>query len=110
MKKLLLLTSVLTLSACGSLSLGTPNCYQSVAIAKISLGQAYSTAADLNTAEKISVDSAEKALTALDKADSLVTNASALCPLNEKAAGDLLEDASELLNEATITLGDQTNG
>lgn len=104
MRKFLLLSllvSVVALSGCETLNLDKPNCYERVAISKIALTEAYSTAASLSNADTITVNTAEKTLVTLDQADTLVDRASAYCVLDEVVAYDHLKFAGDLIDQAT---------
>jgi len=101
MKKLVLIPLVLVLGACASLGLERPSCYESVAISKIAIGEAFKTATKLSNEEVISIGAAEDTLTALDQADSATDSASALCPIDDRAARDYLLVARDLITNAT---------
>lgn len=111
MKKLILTgLAILSLAGCSHLGLEKPNCYERVAISKISLGEAYKGAATLSDAEKISIEKAEAALLALDHADSLTDSASALCAIDEPTAVDYLNTAGNLLDDViAIMEGEESN-
>ncbi len=105
MRKVLLLSSILAISACSTLGLKKPNCYESVAISKISLEQAYKSAADLSNEDLITVDQAKAVLYNLDMADQATDQASALCSLDLSAAETILDKAQALLGLASDIMG-----
>ncbi len=101
MERITLLFAVLLLGACASLGLDKPNCYESVAISKITITEAFKTATRLSDGEIISTGAAQDALIALDQANSATDSAAALCPLDAPRARDYLIAASNAIENAT---------
>lgn len=112
MKTFLLVTiSVMALTGCSVLeNLRSPNCYERVAVSKITLTEAYKSAYKLSESEVLSIDKAESTLTLLDQADSITDNASALCSVDEPSALNYLTTAGNILDDATeIMKGEPTD-
>jgi hypothetical protein len=104
MRKILILSAVILLGGCSTLGLSEPNCFESVAVSKIAIAEAYSSSADASEAELISVGQAKEALTILDSADALADQASGLCSIDEKAASDYLKAISASLADVSTIL------
>ena len=110
-KLLLLLSSTIILSGCSTIAdkFEQPNCYESVAIAKISLSEAYKSAARLSEEEVISIDKAENTLMMLDRADQAVDSASAYCAIDRSVSYELLDTAKKLLAVVTVDMQEASN-
>lgn len=113
MKKLLLLTvliSGLTLSACSTLGINQPSCYQSVAISKVAYTEAYEHAAELVDEDILNASQGAQVLIVLDQADGVTDKASALCPIDERTARDYIDVANNLIDQAFELMEVGTDG
>jgi len=101
-KILYIIPCLLILSGCAVLNkYEKPNCYKSVAIAKISVKEAHSSAAKLTLSGKIKADKSKKSYLVLVEANHIIDSASALCSLNEVTAMDYIDQAYNLINNAS---------
>jgi len=105
MKKLILLPAVLLVSACAFTdylpTISKPSCYERVAVSKLAIERGYTSTRELLQSDLINVEDAETSLIAFDNADAAVDAASTLCAIDDPAASDYLNAASEFMSRAT---------
>ncbi len=109
MRKLLLVSMLLTLSACSTTSLfgdkSIANCYKSYAMTNKAIEVGYVTVVKLHTEDLISDEGLTKSINSLDKASQVADSASSLCNLDIEAAFEQFKAVDIILN----TLGVNAN-
>lgn len=110
LRKVFLIPMVLGIAACSTLGITeNPDCFKSVAVAKVAIDQAFLSAADASEAELISVGKASEALTLLDSANAVADNAGALCKIDEKTAFNYLDAVNKSLSDVNLILAGGSN-
>jgi|GEM_PF-4011223 len=102
-KNISIIFMVLIVSGCAIISdkYRKPNCYENVAIAKISIEEAHNSATILTINKKITVSASQKTYNVLEQSNKIVDNASTLCSLDEVAAYDYMDQAYKLIESAS---------